>query len=163
MRIAPVIQQQPARVGHHFFGCQDAVAQFRRQGFGRDDEAVGGDYRLLQARPQVTGVAVGSNHHLLGRHARAACGADLPMPVLPRQAGDQGVAVDGDAMRLRRTHQAAAIAERLDAAGAPINPAADVGWRADALRHLAAFQYVHRRAAFGPLCGAFDQCPHDLL
>src|SRR5207244_2058087 len=53
--------------------------------------------------------------------------------------------------------------KRLYAAGATVDPTADIGRRADPLRHAGALQHFYRRTALGPLGGAFYQRAHDLV
>ena len=131
----------PAR-RHH------AAGQVRREFFGRDDRAAERDQRALVVlgRGRQVGVAVGRDDRLLRPH-RAAGRLDQHAVRFAPEAERRRPAMDGDALRGHAAGKPAQIVERMDAARAGIEHAADEASRAGLFAHLPGIEHGHRGVA----------------
>ncbi|MCY1508909.1 hypothetical protein D9M68_432340 [compost metagenome] len=153
MGILLEIQEQAPGIRAHLPSRQYRLAQRLRQGPCCDDETVGGNDRLAQAGPKIIGIAIGRQDHSIGDQFKALRGGQAP--ALPRalQSGCPAMPVDAGPLAQGGTRQPSCIAEGLQAAGAWIDPAAQVIAAADPACNGGLVQQLHVYAPLPPLRG----------
>ncbi|MNQ89457.1 hypothetical protein D3C85_1047650 [compost metagenome] len=148
---------------NRFLSRQNTVGNRPTQRFGGNDKTIGSQYALRHARPQVTAVAVGCQHHLIRRYLCAASGLQLPPGAMTLQRSHGALAMNPHTCGQRRTHQSACIRQRLNRPGSTIQPTAGKSFTAHTSRHCSRVQTLHWHATPGPLIRTGMQPGHAFV